>query len=193
MSFVVWFFTALSPSCWSQGQGLRVRVAWLLWELGVERSLSCGMVAGPGFADQGRWRLKAGGLPGAGLGSAGALGALPDCARSRLSGLEWDMSPFGWNNLFPSSLLSTGLPLALRSQSQWPCSSLQCHVCSSSGLPSGSAFFLEHCSLSLSLWLNLFTFFKYVLKQTKQNPTTVFNSANKPSYLSFLSFSSNTY
>lgn len=110
------------PSCWSQGQGLRGEgdVA----SVGVggrERSLSCGMVAGPGFADQGRWRLKAGGgLPGAGLGSAGALGALPDYARSRLSGLEWDMSPFGWNNLFPSSLLSTGLPLALRSQSQWP-------------------------------------------------------------------------
>lgn len=54
------------------------------------------------------------------LGSAEALGALPDYARSCLSGLEWDMSPFGWNNLFPSSLLSTGLPLALRSQSQWP-------------------------------------------------------------------------
>ena len=55
------------PSCWSQGQGLRAEGG--VASVGVggrERSLSCGVVAGPGFADQGGWRLKAGGgLPGA--------------------------------------------------------------------------------------------------------------------------------
>ena len=97
-------------------------MGWLLWGLGVERE-ACSVVwwLGPGFADRGRWKPKAGGgLPGAGLESAEALGALPDLCEVLHLRPPVGHVPSGWNNLFPSSLLSTDLPLALLSQSQWP-------------------------------------------------------------------------
>lgn len=100
-------------------------MGWLLWGLGAETE-ACSVVwwLGPGFVDRGGWRPKAGGgLPGAGLESAEAPGALPDLCEVPPLMPRVGHVPSGWNNLFPSSLLSTDRPLALPSQS--PCSSLQ--------------------------------------------------------------------
>ena len=118
---------------------------------GRDRSLFCGVVAGSqGLrTEEGGDRRQEEVYLEQALNLQKLRGLCLTFVRSHLSCLEWDMFPLAGTICSPP--VSCPLTTLWLFHPSPPAAPYRSHECFSSGLPSGSAFCLEHCSLSAPL------------------------------------------